>query len=438
MKLFLNYQSQESANPNQVDGLYVYDIVSTDVVTMSWNGGASMASSSWDGVLLRKTFTSGSVPTSGYFDVVLNGQSIRYGYLSNYYGGWLLECGTGLLTHIAGVNGLGSVWGADTAKVKFNGGTEIAAFAHIDGTSTKKRQAAFVSDVPFASGATVAVEVRIYSSLVYNYSGGWTSTIASVTCPDYEPVAQITTSTIDCTTTIINGTAIYTDSGTTADLYQNGVLLQSVAITGSGFYKTFQFTGLILKDLGGETLEVRLIDGVQVGESTTATILNVGCNVPVAVEYVPTVTSYDLCNLECVYQKTLTGTCDFSGDVAVYVDGVLSFSGIANGATWSAKYTKDQEGSVYRAYGVAKDGSDIEINIDPVQDCDVACVLSGTIKGTAEGTDSGIITMYEYPVTETDAPVATGIIKNERWTIKSDQMASSQAYVFYVIVLNEI
>jgi len=439
MKLFLNYQNQPSANPNQVDGLYVYDVVSSDVLTMSWNGGGSIPSSSWDSLLLRFSLTSGSVPTSGYFEITLNGNTIKYGYLSNYYGAWLLECGTGTLTHITGLNSLGSTWGDDTCKVKFNGGTEIEAFAYLDGTSTKQRQAAFVSDVPFASGVSVATEPRIYTSGVYSYSGGYTSAIATVTCPDYEPVASITTSNIDCTTTTINGTAIYTDSGTTADLYHEGVLVQSVAITGSGFYKTFVFTGLVLAELGGTTLEVRLIDGVQVGESTFVSILDQGCFEPETVQEIPVVTQYDLCSKKCNYQRVLTGTCDFEGDVAVFDGDELAFTGIANGATWSASSDSIVSGHTYRAYGIRKDGvADGEILIDDEQDCTVTCVMCGTLKGTSEGTDTGIITVYEYPTADTDIPIANGVIKDGVWSIKSDQILADTDYVLYTIQLTQI
>ena len=428
MKLFLNYQDHDSPNPAKVDGLYVYDVLESDVITMSWNGGAA-SSPTWDSGLTRYVFST-TTPSYGYFDIILNGITIRYGYLANYYGGWLHECGTHFITYISRSNGLNAVWGTDTAKVKFDGGTEISAFAYIDGSSTKERQAAYISDVAFLSGATVYAELRIYTDGVYSYSGGTTSETATVTCPVYPPSASITTDGINCGTTSISGVAIYTTGGTTAKLYHNGVLLDSSAITGAGFYKDFEFTPISLIELGGETLEVRLENGTQVGESVFFTVASEGCS------SVPEITEYNLCNKKCNYQIQLTGTADFVGDIAIYSDTTLVATGISNGTTWVASSSELTSSTNYKAYGLRIDGvSGGEVIIDEIQNCDVTCVMCGTLSGTANFLDNGIITLYTYPVTGASQPVANGVIKDGVWSIKSGDVLEDIEYVVYATTL---
>jgi hypothetical protein len=424
MKLFLNYQNQSSANPNQVDGLYVYDVLEADVITMSWNGGIG-TSPTWDVGLTRYVFTA-TTSNLGYFDIIINGLTIHYGYLSNYYGAWLHECGTGYITHIAGTSGLGATWGVDTAKIKFDGGTEIEAFAYLDGTGTKERQAAFISDVSFLSGATTSVELRIYTSGIYSYSGGYTSATATATCPVYEPVASITTETIDCTTTVINGVAVYATEGSEAYLYGGGILIATAIISGD-FYKEFEFNPISLTELGGQTLEITLEDG---GDSVFVTVANEGCF------SIPEITEYNLCNKKCDYQMTLTGTADFVGQVAIYIGDELVAGGIADGANWVASSSAIESGHAYHAAGLRIDGvAGGTVTIDEEQSCTKTCVMCGTLSGTADFVTDGIITVYTYPVTGASAPIANGIIKDGIWSVKSPDILEDTDYVVYATTL---
>ena len=72
------------------------------------------------------------------------------------------------------------------------------------------------------------------------------------------PTPIITTSPIDCSTTVINGEATFLASGTTASLYSGATLIQSVLVTTVGYNGIFSFTGLNLNSYGGQNLTVIL------------------------------------------------------------------------------------------------------------------------------------------------------------------------------------
>jgi hypothetical protein len=92
------------------------------------------------------------------------------------------------------------------------------------------------------------------------------------------PSPTLSPNPINCNTTQINGVIDFIASGTTANLFNGAILIQSVPVNVVGVNGTFSFTGLNLTAFGGNTLSVILTKAGDT-DSTPVTFVvgTVGC-----------------------------------------------------------------------------------------------------------------------------------------------------------------
>lgn len=250
----------------------------------------------------------------------------------------------------------------------------------------------------------------------------------------------ISTSSIDCTTLAINGSALFVPTGTVANLYSSdGVtLLTSSPVTNIGYTGTFSISPLNLGNLGGQNVIVRLENGIDTpSDDVTLTVNNVGCEEPTVVNS-PTFNTISLCKKKCNYQRKVTGTADFDGFVALYRApmnplGGNELVGTARiiGGVWEASNELIIPNQKYVAYGVRLDGLTGGTVAITSTVCDKECVLIGTLKGNANGINNGIVILYD----DLNVAQATGIIKNGKWCIV-EPVDSDKDYYLVAISLS--
>jgi hypothetical protein len=252
---------------------------------------------------------------------------------------------------------------------------------------------------------------------------------------------------VNCSTTQINGTVGCNATGNSIRLgVVGGGIISETSIVVSGGGGAFSLSPLNLTESKGLGLYVVMVDslGVEISDRTFVVVGDDGCKED---DYasVPVITVSDLCKKKCSYQRTLTGTSDFNGEVLIFkapfdsMNPELVSTGIISGGVWTSRSENIKDRVKYVAIGIRHDG--IEggvVAIDALQNCEKECVLTGTLKGTASNISLGILNIYAVPFTTSDLPIATTTITNGQWSLKDDVLLEDTDYVLYAIKLNAI
>lgn len=258
------------------------------------------------------------------------------------------------------------------------------------------------------------------------------------------PDPTITTTPILCSTTVINGTTAFVSEGTfasiydgTTRLYSTGVVLNPVLLNG-----TFSFTGLDLANSLGKKLSVILEKTGDVNSNPIDFIVQDGGCIVFSLQP-PVVTSIDVCDFKCDYQRTMTGVAGKQGDIAIFKhpynvgDPVIAV-GINTNGTWEIKSSSFKDGEKYIAYLISYYSPDPnEGELEETDDllsisnitCDPNCELVGRIKGSANGITNGIIRLFTYPLSTIIRPTAVGIIRNGKFEIITTSLAANTNYI---------
>ena len=164
---------------------------------------------------------------------------------------------------------------------------------------------------------------------------------------------------------------------------------------------------------------------------------------PVNLKAKPEVTTFNLCEKTCSYQRTISGTSTHDGDVFIMKSPVqegdlpIAAAPIVGGV-WMAKSEDIEIGEKYIAYAIRYDGGVVgKPTIDANQVCDKECIFHGTMSGTVDGVEVGLVRVMEAPITPASPSVALGIINNGEFNIKSDQLLQGSEYVLYSINLKQ-
>jgi hypothetical protein len=109
----------------------------------------------------------------------------------------------------------------------------------------------------------------------------------------------------------------------------------------------------------------------------------------------------------------------------------LVATAIAKSGTWIGSSESIEPNTKYIAYGVRLDG---EIGgallVQPTLNCDKECVLIGTIIGTINTQQEGIVVLFN----KDDEAIASGVIKGGNWSIK-EHVADDEEYYLKAIIL---
>lgn len=256
----------------------------------------------------------------------------------------------------------------------------------------------------------------------------------TVTVTGYKIVTpEIVTSRIGvtCESTSLTYSLLLQTEGTLT-LYQDGTPIATTPITGTGIVGTGVFTGLDLSD-GGE-LHVIATNTGQLPSDPSTTLVITPCVITLLA---PVINGLKFCEKKCDYQRTLTGTANFSGEVFIVDDAfpsVIVATGLANGTTWTVSSSALQNNKKYKAQGIRHDGiSGGTITITSSGICEAECVLVGEVTGTTNGIQVGIISAYLAPYVDGELPVANGVIINNKLSIKSPALTEGVDYVFYAL-----
>lgn len=146
----------------------------------------------------------------------------------------------------------------------------------------------------------------------------------------------------------------------------------------------------------------------------------------------------DFCNKKCDYQKKITGTSDFDGEIFLVAQDnptVVVATGIALAGVWEVS-SSDLTDTAYIAKGIRHDGIiGGTITVNTGLTCDADCIVVGAVNGTTTDIPTGIISAYLSPYVDGNIPVANAVIENNVFSIKSVALQSGVPYVFYALKL---
>jgi len=257
------------------------------------------------------------------------------------------------------------------------------------------------------------------------------------------PTPVVNTSPILCSTTEITGTTAYVSEGTVASIYNGTTKLYSTSVVLNPvlYNGSFLFTGLdFTNSLGDNLLIVLEREGDEKSDPINFTVQDGGC---VSLELLaPVLTEANFCNSQCCYQRQMSGVASNFGDVAIfkhpytYGDEIIAVANYNSGDNWYVSSSNFEQGQDYVAYLLAYDGSLAEsVTISEI-DCESQCVLVSTFKGTASGITNGIIRVFPQPPIGGGSPIATGIIRNGKFDLKTPELTSGMGYILQAIKIN--
>lgn len=149
----------------------------------------------------------------------------------------------------------------------------------------------------------------------------------------------------------------------------------------------------------------------------------------------PVVNATNFCKKTCDYQRVLSGTANFNGDIFIVDETdptVIVATGIASGGTWTVSSSALKNNKKYIAQGIRHDGiSGGTVTINSSNICDATCILVGELTGTTNEITTGIVSAYLHPYTDGDTPVANAVVIDNNFSFKSPNLIEGTAYVFY-------
>jgi len=94
------------------------------------------------------------------------------------------------------------------------------------------------------------------------------------------------------------------------------------------------------------------------------------------------------------------------------------------------------EGKRYVAYLLNYEGEpDVELEILSIS-CERDCIYESILTGTVNGITNGIIKAYQTPYIGVPLPVATSVIRNGTFEIKTNAMPTNMEYIFVAVKIN--
>jgi hypothetical protein len=151
----------------------------------------------------------------------------------------------------------------------------------------------------------------------------------------------------------------------------------------------------------------------------------------------PVINATNFCKKKCDYQRVLSGTATFDGEIFIVDETdptIIVATGIASGGTWTVSSSALRNNKKYIAQGIRHDGltgGTVTINASAI--CEAECVLVGELTGTTNEITTGIISAYLSPYVDGEIPVANGVITNNNFSIKSPLLTEGASYVFYAL-----
>jgi hypothetical protein len=297
----------------------------------------------------------------------------------------------------------------------------------------------FIVDVG-SQGNSYCDDVALEISLVYQY--------------EKIPTPIVTTTPISCSTTVINGTTAYVAEGTfvcicdgTNLLYSTAVVLNPVLLNG-----TFSLTGLDFTKSKEKKISIVLSKAGDINsEPVDFVIQDEGCVIETFSH--PIVTSSDLCNLKCDYQKTMIGFATKKGDVVIFKspynigDPVVAV-GLNSTGAWQIKSSNFEENTKYIAHLISYydiDPNDGEKPLFPQYSttttigsisCEPDCVLLGELNGIVTGVSNGVLRVFKSPRLLFDHPIEIGVISDAKFNVKTNLILPDTDYILEAIKIN--
>lgn len=250
---------------------------------------------------------------------------------------------------------------------------------------------------------------------------------------------------INCETTTIDLETNFVPNGTKVKLYEgNNFIMETTVDTPIYGYKgSATFSPLNLGKYGGKTLTVIITNGIDEDSEPLSIFIKDSGNCYVEPDVTkPIIVQSDICKVNCSYQRTLSGTSSLTkGLVALYevpieLDSLPIATGIIGGGLFTVSselISGDKEYSVVAIDYTGEPLLDATISMDDI--CEKECKLVPKFCGTVNNNINGIVMIFEYPVTVTSIPIASGVVKNGKWEIKNDSFLGGKKYIAYTIEL---
>lgn len=260
---------------------------------------------------------------------------------------------------------------------------------------------------------------------------------------DKIPTPVIDTTPINCSTTTIEGTTAYVSEGTIARLLDGTTVIatSNVDLDPVLYIGTYSFTSLDLTGMGGKNLSVVLSKSGDIdSDAAIFVVQNDGCTLNAF--SAPVITKVDFCNVKCDYQVTILGSASKSGcDVVIfeypYVNGnPVIETVVSRYPNWNVGSSKLKPNKKYVAFllDYSEDTGGFA-SIASIE-CEANCVLVGELSGEVSGVTNGVIRLFESPFVDNQTPIANGVIKDGKFTIKSSLIESYTDYILLATKIN--